>query len=85
MATAKIKDSYPGDIAAMGFEQSLEELEKIISKLESGKSKLDDAIGDYERGAALQKRCQDLLAEAESRVQKIMVQKDGTLKTESFE
>ncbi len=85
MATAKTKDSYPSDIAAMGFEQSLEELEKIISKLESGKSKLDDAIGDYERGAALQKRCQDLLSEAESRVQKIMVQKDGTVKTESFE
>jgi exodeoxyribonuclease VII small subunit len=70
------------DIAKLSFEDALKELEQIVSKLESGKGKLDDAIGDYERGVALKKHCERKLAEAESRIAKIQIGSDGTVKSE---
>jgi exodeoxyribonuclease VII small subunit len=67
------------DIAAMSFEEALAALESIVRGLESGQQKLEDAIGAYERGAALKKHCEAKLAEAESRVQAIVARADGSL------
>lgn len=61
----------PDDIKAMKFEDALAELEKIVQKLETGETKLDEAITDYERGAALKKHCEAKLAEAQARIEKI--------------
>ena len=49
--------------------------------LESGQQKLEDAIGAYERGAALRRHCEAKLAEAEARVAAIVEHADGTLST----
>ncbi len=73
--TAKL----PGDIAALSFEDALAELEKIVRGLEGGQQKLEDAIGAYERGALLRRHCEAKLAEAEARVQAIVVAADGSL------
>ncbi len=70
------------DIAALSFEDALKELEDIVKTLESGKGKLDEAIRSYERGAALRKHCERKLAEAQSRIEKIALGADGTVKTE---
>jgi exodeoxyribonuclease VII small subunit len=67
------------DIAAMSFEEALAALESIVRGLESGQQKLEDAIGAYERGAALKKHCEAKLAEAEARVQAIVARADGSL------
>ncbi len=69
----------------LSFEQAMDELEKIVGKLEAGNAKLEDAVIDYERGAALKKRCEVLLQEAEVRVQKIVTGKNGDLKTEPLD
>lgn len=61
----------PDDIKAMKFEDALAELEKIVQKLEGGDARLDDAIADYERGAALKLHCEAKLAEAQQRIEKI--------------
>jgi len=61
----------PDDIKAMKFEDALAELEKIVQKLETGGARLDEAIADYERGAALRKHCEAKLAEARARIDKI--------------
>ena len=61
----------PDDIKAMKFEDALAELEKIVQKLETGEARLDEAIADYERGAALKKHCEAKLAEAQARIDKI--------------
>lgn len=62
----------PDDIKAMKFEDALAELEKIVQKLEQGTQvKLDEAIGAYERGAALKLHCEAKLAEAQGRIEKI--------------
>lgn len=61
----------PEDIKAMKFEDALAELEKIVQKLETGEARLDEAISDYERGAALKRHCEAKLAEAQARIEKI--------------
>jgi exodeoxyribonuclease VII small subunit len=67
------------DIAALSFEDALAELERIVKGLEGGQQKLEDAIGAYERGAALRAHCEAKLAEADARVQAIVAHADGTL------
>jgi exodeoxyribonuclease VII small subunit len=70
------------DIASLSFEQALEELETIVKQLEGGRGKLDEAIGSYERGAALRRHCEAKLKEAQAKIERISVAADGTLKTE---
>ena len=69
----------PKDIAGMSFEDALKELEGIVKQLEQGQVKLDEAIGAYERGAQLKKHCEQKLAEAKLKVDKIMISADGSV------
>ena len=73
-------DATLPDIATMSFEQALAELEQIVRRLEDGKASLDDAIGAYERGAALKQHCEAKLREAQAKVEKISLSADGTPK-----
>jgi exodeoxyribonuclease VII small subunit len=67
---AKEKENF-SDVATLSFEKAMAELETIVQKLEGGNVPLEDSIKIYERGEALKKRCDALLAEAEARVEKI--------------
>lgn len=69
----------PPDIAALSFEDALSELDAIVRKLETGSTKLDDAIGAYERGAALKRHCEAKLKEAQAKVDKIVLGGDGSV------
>ena len=71
--------TVPTEITALSFEDALSELERIVRGLEGGPQKLEDAIGAYERGALLRRHCEAKLAEAEARVQAIVVAADGSL------
>jgi exodeoxyribonuclease VII small subunit len=71
----------PPDIAALGFEDALAELEKLVKRLEDGKAKLDDAIGAYERGALLKRHCEAKLREAQARIEQIAVAESGVTAT----
>lgn len=53
---------------AVGLEQSLEELERVVRELEDGELGLDEALARYERGVALVRQCQGRLREAELRI-----------------
>ncbi len=59
------------DIAAMSFEDALAELRTLVSRLEQGEGKLDEAIDAYERGAALKAHCARKLRDAEEKIEKI--------------
>jgi exodeoxyribonuclease VII small subunit len=74
--------SIPPDVAKLGFEEALKELEDIVRDLEGGKGKLDDAIKSYERGAALKRHCETKLAEAQMKIDKIMLGTNGEVKAE---
>jgi exodeoxyribonuclease VII small subunit len=63
------------------FEDSLEELEKIVERMESGDQSLEESLKDFERGVTLTKACQSMLKNAEQKVEKL-VKDHGELKTE---
>ena len=65
------------DIADMPFEAALAELEAIVDQLEKGAVALDDSIRLYERGEALKRRCDELLKNAEMRIEKITLSAEG--------
>ncbi len=50
------------------FEQSLDELEQLVLKMERGDMSLDESLSAYERGIALYRQCQGALERAELRV-----------------
>ena len=65
-------------VADMTFEQAMAELEQVVGRLERGDVALDESITLYERGAALKKRCEAKLKEAEEKVAAITLDGDGT-------
>lgn len=64
-------------VESMTFEEAIRELEQVVGKLERGDVALDESIALYERGAALKKRCEKKLTEAEEKVAKITTGPDG--------
>lgn len=82
MASGENMAPIPSDIAAMSFEEALAELDKIVRQLEEGRGKLDDAISAYERGAALKRHCEAKLREAQAKVERIVLNADGSVGVE---
>ena len=65
------------DIKKMPFETAIQELESIVKRLEEGKVPLEESVAIYERGEALKTRCEELLRQAEARVEKITLDASG--------
>ena len=63
--------------AKIDFESALEELESLVSKMESGELSLDDSLKAFERGIELTRTCQSTLEAAELKIQ--MLTKDNEL------
>ena len=59
------------------FEENLQDLEAIVTKLEIGDVALEDAIAEFQKGMALSKNLQKTLEDAEKTLVKVM-QADGT-------
>ena len=59
------------------FEENLQALEAIVTKLEPGDVALEDAISEFQKGMALSKELQQTLKEAEKTLVTVM-QDDGT-------
>lgn len=72
-------------IENLSFEEALAKLESIVRELESGRTKLDDAVSSYEKAVALKNICQAKLDAATLKVEKIEAAKDGTLSTTPLE
>ncbi|MBE8222273.1 MAG: exodeoxyribonuclease VII small subunit [Bdellovibrionales bacterium] len=69
----------------MSFEKKLEDLEKVVSKMEEGKLSLEDSLKQFEKGVKLSRECQDQLSKAEIKVQKLVsVNEQGKPETEEL-
>jgi exodeoxyribonuclease VII small subunit len=55
----------------MRYEAALKELESLLMAMESGKLSLEETLAAYQRGAALLKHCQGVLAQVEQQVKVI--------------
>jgi exodeoxyribonuclease VII small subunit len=65
------------DVDQLTFERAIEELETIVKRLEEGKVPLEESVAIYERGETLKRRCEQLLRQAEARVEKIALDASG--------
>ncbi len=66
------------------FEESLKQLETIVAQLERGDLPLEESIGIFEQGMRLSAQCKQELDTAESKVQILLKQRDGSMKPEPF-
>ena len=66
-----------------GLEKSLEELEALVVRLESGDLPLEQALKEFERGVKLTRQCQAALTEAEQKVE-ILLKKTATAEPTPF-
>lgn len=71
----------PSSIAQ--FEQSLDELEQLVAKMEGGELSLDESLRSFERGIALFRNCQNALEQAELRV-KLLLDPDDPASAQPF-
>jgi exodeoxyribonuclease VII small subunit len=76
-ATAPGPAEIPADDLA--YDEAFAELQRVVATLEAGGQTLEQTITQYERAVALQRRCEQLLAAAELRVQQLMASPGGGL------
>jgi len=66
------------------FEDCLTRLEQSVGQLESGTLVLEDSLKAFEEGVALARHCAKYLDEAERRVELLLKEEGGLLKSEPF-
>jgi exodeoxyribonuclease VII small subunit len=67
------------------FEDALDKLEKIVTKLEDGDIPLEESLKLFEEGIRLSRFCNQKLDEAEKRVEILLKDKNGMLKPHPFD
>ena len=70
--TETIQPATDEAIERLSFDEALAELQRTVAELEAGGQPLEESLALYERGVALQQRCDRLLREAELRVQQLV-------------
>ncbi len=65
------------------FEQSLADLESLVTQMENGDLTLEASLNAFEEGIKLTRECQTMLDQAEQKVQ-ILTSQNGELKAEPF-
>ncbi len=57
------------DIEQLSFEQAVKELEQVVARLESPDLPLAESLSAYQRGAALMKHAQSILAQVQAEIE----------------
>ena len=68
----------------ISFEESLERLENLVNKMESGDATLEQSLVWFEEGMDLIKLCQVQLNNAEQKVQELVKKTDGEFELKDF-
>ena len=71
MSEADQVDGAPGVDPDLPFEEVVSQLEQVIDRLESGGLSLDQMLEAYGQGVALGARAQDLLDQAQLRIEQL--------------
>lgn len=59
------------DLSKLSYEKAISQLESIIARIESGEVSLEESLSQYKRGAALVRRCREVLDSAKVEVERI--------------
>ena len=67
----------------LNFEETMQQLETVVQKLENGELNLDESVKEFEKGMELSKSASKYLEDAEKRIT-ILINKDNEIKEEEF-
>lgn len=67
------------------FENSLNELEKIVRKLEDGDLSLEESLKLFEDGVKLSRECRERLSQAERRIEVLLKNESGELTLQNLD
>jgi len=73
----KSKRSDEAKATEMSFEEALERLESIVSRLEEGEVPLEESLEAYAEGTRLARRCLERLDRAETMIKKLSEDTEG--------
>ncbi len=73
------------EIKKNSFEDSINRLEELVDKMESGESTLEQNLEWFEEGMDLIKTCQTHLVDADKRVQELITHSKSENKTKDIE
>lgn len=73
-------DAEQQRMAALPFDKALTEFKSVVEKLEAGNLALEDSIALFEQGVLLQRRCEQMLSEAELRFQRLVESAGGKVR-----
>ncbi len=65
------------------FEESMQELEKIVQELENNDLNLDESVKKFEDGMEISKKCNKILEEAEKKIT-ILLENNGEIEEKNF-
>ena len=68
----------------LNFEDTMENLEKIVQELEKGDLNLDDSITKFEEGMKLSKAASNYLEEAEKKITMLVSDSEGNVSEQPF-
>lgn len=68
---------------AVDFEQSLQQLEALVTEMEKGDLSLEQSLKAFENGILLTRECQTRLSEAEQKVE-LLLEQQGELVSQPF-
>jgi exodeoxyribonuclease VII small subunit len=71
-------------MTSLNFEKALADLENIVEKLEKGGLSLNESLALFEKGVKLAKFLRDELGKAEKKVEVLLKDQKGKLRTEPF-
>ncbi len=69
----------------LSFEEAMDNLEKIVSNLESGELPLDKSLENFKQGVEMVNYCESLLDDAEKTINIYIKNKDGEIEEETFD
>lgn len=61
----------------LSFEEAYKQLTELVQKMESGQMSLADSVAAYEQGVKLKAYCEQLLKEAELKIETLKVTNTG--------
>ena len=65
------------------FENKMQELEQIVTELETGNLNLDESVKNFEKGMKIAKDCSKMLEETEKKIT-VLLNDDGEIEEENF-
>jgi len=71
------------EIARLSFEEAIDQLRRIVERIEQGQVSLEESLQQYEMGMALIKHCRGILQQAEKRVETVSMDQQGSNQTPS--